>query len=60
MNDLPQLLKEWKEDTLVEKDETALLFDEMKQIEERHREMIKLSSDLEEAYYQVLKLPVKK
>jgi hypothetical protein len=53
-NDLPALLKDWKEESLAEKDETLLLIEEMKKIENRHRQILEISSDLEEAYQQLL------
>jgi hypothetical protein len=52
---LPALLKEWKEDSLKETDETLMLLEEIKRIENRQRQMIELSSDLEDAYHQLLK-----
>jgi hypothetical protein len=51
---LPTLLKEWNEEVLVETDETLRLLDEMERIENRHRAILELSSDLEDAYYQLL------
>jgi hypothetical protein len=53
-DNLPTLLKEWKEDSLADTDETLSLLEEMERIENRHRRMIDLSSDLEDAYYQIL------
>jgi hypothetical protein len=53
-NSLPTLLKDWKEESLRETDETLMLLDEMKRIEECHRKILALSSDLEEAYYLLL------
>lgn len=53
-NHLPTLLREWKEDSLNEKDEPLALLEEMKRIENRHRQILQLSSDLEDAYHQLL------
>jgi hypothetical protein len=52
--DLNSLLKEWEETSLSEKDETLLLIEELERIENRHRQILKLSSDLEGAYHQLL------
>ena len=51
---LPLLLKEWNEESLLEKDETLCLIEEMKQIEHRHRAILAISSDLEDAYRRLL------
>lgn len=52
--DLPTLLKDWKEESLSDTDETLILIEEIKRIENRHRQILDLSSDLEDAYYQLL------
>ena len=54
LNNLPTLLREWKEDSLSETDEPLELLEEMKRIESRHRQILQLSSDLEDAYNQLL------
>ena len=48
------LLREWKEDSLKESDEPLMLLEEMKRIENRHRQILQLSGDLEDAYHQLL------
>ena len=53
-NRLPTLLREWKEESLSETDEPLALLEKMKQIENRHRQILQLSSDLEDAYHQLL------
>jgi hypothetical protein len=53
-NNLPMLLRDWKEDALKETDEPLMLLEEMKQIENRHRQILRLSGDLEDAYHQLL------
>lgn len=52
--DLNHLLKDWEESSLKEEDETLLLLEEIERIENRHRQILKLSSDLEGAYHQLL------
>lgn len=52
--DLPTILKDWKEESLADADETLLLIEEIKRIENRHRQILELSSDLEDAYFQLL------
>ncbi|MBF8264037.1 MAG: hypothetical protein HW387_1702 [Parachlamydiales bacterium] len=54
-NNLPTLLKDWNEEMLSEADESLTLLDETARIEESHRKILALSSDLEEAYHQLLK-----
>jgi hypothetical protein len=54
LNNLPTLLREWKEDALRETDEPLVLLEEMKRIENRHRQILQLSGDLEDAYNQLL------
>jgi len=54
LNNLPTLLREWKEDALKETDEPLVLLEEMKRIENRHRQILQLSGDLEDAYNQLL------
>jgi hypothetical protein len=54
LNNLPTLLREWKEDSLGETDEPLRLLEEMNRIESRHRQILRLSSDLEDAYNQLL------
>jgi len=55
LDNLPSILKEWNEDSLIEADETLLLLEEMERIEHRHRAILALSSDLEDAYHQLFK-----
>lgn len=52
LNHLPVLLRE---DSLSETDEPLLLLEEMERIENRHRQILRLSSDLEDAYHQLLR-----
>lgn len=51
---MSSMLKDWKEESLAETDESLPLIEEMKRIENRHRQIIALSSDLEEAYHIIL------
>jgi hypothetical protein len=54
-NNLSTILKDWNEELQIETDETLLLLDETARIEESHRKILALSSDLEETYRQILK-----
>lgn len=54
LNNLPTLLREWKNDSLNETDEALKLLEEISRIESRHRQILRLSSDLEDAYKQLL------
>lgn len=52
---LPVLLKEWTEETPIENDAALMLLDETERVENRHRQILDLSSELEEAFYQLIK-----
>jgi len=49
---LPTLLREWKAEE--EQDETLLLIEAVQRIEERQLQMLRISSDLEGAYRQIV------
>jgi hypothetical protein len=49
---LETILKEWKSEP--DDDDLLLMIEELKEIEQRHRQVIHISSDLEGAYHHVL------